>query len=246
MPNGTVASHCTPPYDYQYSSAPGQSPLLVTGIVVTNGARYTIGARGAANVGGGNPSTAPGGDAGNVVSHSAGAEDGIADITSPLTALIGVFLGSGQPDSLPAPAALDFSTPASRDFASISPELQQPFFIGTGTNSDGSQKVFVAPANATRLFLGIMDGCNYSDNSGSYTGAVLQVGAPAQVSIALYAGLSIAGTTGSVYRVDYSGTLGPPAWTPLATQILATSPQLYIDTSTPARDTRIYRAVPVP
>jgi hypothetical protein len=43
---------------------------------------------------------------------------------------VGVFLGPGQPDLNPTPLALDFSTAASQDYAALSPDLQQAFFMG--------------------------------------------------------------------------------------------------------------------
>jgi hypothetical protein len=101
--------------------------------------------------------------------HDNGAENGISDARIPLNALVGVFLNASQPNLTPAPNPLDFSTPASRDYLSVSPGLKQVFFIGDGLTSSGeTQQVFI-PAGATRLFLGTMDGCCNSDNSGSFT-----------------------------------------------------------------------------
>lgn len=90
-------------------------------------------------------------------------------------ALAGVFLDDSIPNAGPAPATLDFSTEVGRDFASLSPVLGQVFFIGDGLNSLNQFQEFVAPAGATRLFVGIPDGFNfngppgaYEDNDGSY------------------------------------------------------------------------------
>lgn len=91
--------------------------------------------------------------------------------------LTGVMLASGEPAG-PAPAAADFSN---MGFASLSPLLQQSFFVGdglTGTDS-GTVQVFSIPAGAKRLFLGFADafsfngqeGC-FSDNSGAMDVAV--------------------------------------------------------------------------
>jgi hypothetical protein len=97
-----------------------------------------------------------------------GSENGIADITAPIDALIGVFLSNSQPSLTAPPAALDFTTTASRDFSTLSPQLSQPFFIGAGENSSDILQEFIAPAGATRLYFGPMDEYNWSDNTGSF------------------------------------------------------------------------------
>ena len=100
--------------------------------------------------------------------HTVGAENGIGNLVAPIDALIGVFLGPAQPDLSAAPGSvLDFSTAASRDFASLSPLLKQPFYIGDGLRNDGlTLQSFVVPAGATRLFLGTMDGYDWINNVG--------------------------------------------------------------------------------
>ena len=114
--------------------------------------------------------------------HDVGAEHGIANVVAPIDALIGVFLGPDQPDSSGAPAALDFSTPALRDFASLSPLLKQPFFIGDGLRNDlTTLQVFVVPAGATRLFLGTMDGYDWFNNAGSLDVTATNVPEPATI-----------------------------------------------------------------
>lgn len=101
--------------------------------------------------------------------HWVGAENGIGDIIAPIDALIGVFLGPAQPDLSAAPGTLlDFSSAAARDFASLSPLLKQPFYIGDGRRADGvTLQSFVVPAGATRLYLGTMDGYDWYNNDGS-------------------------------------------------------------------------------
>jgi hypothetical protein len=58
---------------------------------------------------------------------------------------------------------------------SLSPALGQVFFIGDGVTNANVIQQFIAPALATRLFLGIPDGFAfvgvpgyYDDNDGSY------------------------------------------------------------------------------
>ena len=164
MPNGTT----TPGGD----SVPAESPVLVTGITITGGAAYTFSASGGVSVDPRlnlYPLSGPDGEAIDPASNINGAENGIANITVPLDALIGVFLGSTQPSLNPAPSALDFSTLASQNYLTLSPLLQQPFFIGDGLTSSGIVQQVIAPAGATRLYLGMMDPGGYYNNVGSFT-----------------------------------------------------------------------------
>jgi hypothetical protein len=101
--------------------------------------------------------------------HDAGAENGIADVLTPINSLVGVFLGPKQPDRTSAPDPLDFRTPADRNYLTLSPGLKQVFFIGDGLTDSGQAQQVIVPAGATRLFLGTMDGCCWLDNLGSFT-----------------------------------------------------------------------------
>jgi hypothetical protein len=102
-------------------------------------------------------------------------EHGIADVTAPTGSIIGVFLGSGLPDSIASPPApLNFSTQAAMDYTNLSPLLQQPFYGGNGQTSGGTQQQVVVPAGATRLFLGILDGWEWSNNAGGFNCTVTQ------------------------------------------------------------------------
>lgn len=102
--------------------------------------------------------------------------DGISGYRGPQGPLTGIFLDDTIPSSGPAPATLDF-TPGglTQEFATLSPELRQVFFIGDGVTAGGVFQEFTAPVGATRLFLGIPDGFAfggapgaYDDNDGSY------------------------------------------------------------------------------
>ena len=109
------------------------------------------------------------------------AEHGIADVTMPLNAVNAVFLNNNVPDSNPAPTTLDFSTQSERDYTAgtnngeaatngkFAPKIQQVFYVGNGLTSTGEQETFVVPTGATRLFLGTMDGHEWSNNSGAFT-----------------------------------------------------------------------------
>ena len=95
--------------------------------------------------------------------------NGISDVVAPINSLIGVFLGPNQPSLGAAPSTLDFSS-IGLGFSSLSPQLQQTFFIGdglTGTASGNVQR-FIVPSGATRLFLGTMDGGEWNNNSGAF------------------------------------------------------------------------------
>ena len=112
--------------------------------------------------------------------NNTGAE-GISGISVPTAGFIaGVFEGAVQ---TPTPAALNFDTgmgnvPGTTSFASLSPELQQAFFVGDGLTGDasGATQTFYVPVGATTLYLGLTDACGYNgspscfgDNSGDFT-----------------------------------------------------------------------------
>jgi hypothetical protein len=63
-----------------------------------------------------------------------------------------------------------FGTQVGTRFVTLSPELQQIFFIGDGLKRTGSGSVqtFIAPPGATRLYLGVADGTQWSDNTGAF------------------------------------------------------------------------------
>lgn len=93
---------------------------------------------------------------------------GISGYIGPQGPLTGVFLD----DSIPlsgAPATLDFSTSGiGTNFLTLSPLLKQVFYIGDGVTSSGEFQEFIAPAGATRLFLGIPDGFGFGGAPGAY------------------------------------------------------------------------------
>ena len=63
-----------------------------------------------------------------------------------------------------------------------------------------------------------------------------------------YAGITLAGTVGQQFRVDYADAVvsGPTNWLTLTTLTLPFSPYLVIDPNSPNRAKRFYRAVPLP
>jgi len=155
MPSGSPAS--------VNDHAPGQSPLQVTGLGSFSGGYVTF-----SNVTGGvsyTPSCCGSIEGGGFISHTPGAENGISDVTAPINTLVGVFLDDTQPSLSSAPSALNFT--GNLSFASLSPALRQVFFIGDGQAGSLTQQFFV-PTGATRLFLGTMDGYEWSNNSGAF------------------------------------------------------------------------------
>jgi hypothetical protein len=94
---------------------------------------------------------------------------GISGYQGPGGALVGVFLDDAIPNGA-APATLNFNPDGQgTDFERLQPQIGQVFFIGDGQNSAGKAQVFVAPPNATRLFVGLIDGSFFSGPSTCYT-----------------------------------------------------------------------------
>lgn len=119
------------------------------------------------------------GDTTNLATNTDGNEHGIANMTAPINCLLGVYLNDSVPGSSSPPANLDFSTDSERNFTSLSPQLNQIFFIGDGRNDAGDVQQFVVPSGATRLFIGTWDDYEWNNNIGSFN---LTVHAPGTVS----------------------------------------------------------------
>ena len=124
--------------------------------------------------------------------------DNISGITAPgVGYLVGVFLASGGPSGS-TPAALDFTSggsPGTTGLSSLSPQLDQSFFIGDSLAGDGtgSPQSFVAPAGAAMLFLGVVDSLDftfpgfYADNTGTYAVSYNIALVPEPASLLLFA-----------------------------------------------------------
>lgn len=157
----------------------GGGGTLPPSVAVAPGAVITVSASGSIDCGGGAPSGPDGSTGGGTVSiQSYGGISG-ADIPGgPICglALAGVFTGTTPPAD-PAPVRLNFASGAGTSFTSLSPALNQTFFIGdglTGTGT-GTTQTFVVPQGATTLWLGYQDGQSYTSPPGYYgddTGSV--------------------------------------------------------------------------
>jgi Flp pilus assembly protein TadG len=174
MPVGTTAN--------DFDSAPAASPTLVSGMTIDEGSALNFSFTGNATYLPGKATNGPDGNLsrniynGWYTGFNTGHENGMSNLTAPIAGVVGVFLNDSRPDTQGAlPPDLDFSTPESRDFSTLSPKLRQPFFIGDGLREDGSTvQTFVVPSGATRLYIGIMDGQQWTDNSGSFTTGVIR------------------------------------------------------------------------
>jgi hypothetical protein len=93
---------------------------------------------------------------------------GISPANVPACSLVAVFLTDADPRTQSTPTALDFSTTNAQNYTSISPAIGQTFFVGSGTNPDGTKRQIVVPAGATRMFLGVGDAVAWRDNAGSF------------------------------------------------------------------------------
>lgn len=183
QPAGTILNGGYPQNDV----APANSPVLAsTGLNMTAGSFLTFAVTGITDYGGCASPSPDGGGACGI--GPTGPALGISSVTAPLNALIGVFVDNNVPGGV-APAGLDFTSGAARSAATISPLLNQVFFIGDGLTGTGSGAVqqFVIPAGATRLFLGSFDGVGASfNNSGSFSVTVTDVPAvPTMSPVAL-------------------------------------------------------------
>ena len=183
------AGHATPP----------DSGTLPPSVTIASGSTFVTFASVAGTItlnGGGNFNDADGVGAA-VASSSTTSLNGISGLTAPNAGyLVGIFETAAEPAD-PAPTALNFVTTGT-SFSTLSPVLDQTFFIGDGLTGDGTGATqrFVVPAGATRLFLGITDagGYNgspgsYGDNSGTFVATLTVVPEPSSLALA---GLGIA------------------------------------------------------
>ena len=164
MPDGATASCCFG--GGGCDEAPSESPLLVPDLYLVAGTALTFEVTGATAQDPGYPLLPP--DGGYLTDHEDYDDNGIAPLYAPISSCLGVFLDDAQPDQTPAPPGLDFGSPTSRDYLTLSPALKQVFFIGDGLTSTSVVQQVVVPAGATRLYLGPMDSCEWLNNIGQF------------------------------------------------------------------------------
>ncbi|MFM9958051.1 MAG: PEP-CTERM sorting domain-containing protein [Phycisphaerales bacterium] len=181
MPNGLLSGDGLDSTD---DEGPSFASLFMHG-----GGPFTFDSTGSVDHNGATPTLTPDGDLSIVVARTHGAENGIADLVAPIDSLVGVFLGDTRPDFSSAPGRLDFSPSGlGTDFLTLSPALKQPFFIGDGFTPAGVRQRFIAPAGATRLYLGTMDRAGWSNNTGAFH--VLMTPTPGPVLLGAVAGVA--------------------------------------------------------
>ena len=114
--------------------------------------------------------------------------------------------------------------------------------LSNGSNISGATTSTLTITNASASDVG-----RYRVRITNAQGSVLSnEAALALTAISFYPVISITGKIGDTYRVDYTPSVEPTAWTPLSTNKLTISPQMVIDSSSPMSNTRFYRAVLVP
>lgn len=170
--------------------------MQVTGFTISGGTVLTFSADGTAAYGPlplapapDNKSSGPKGMLyqDNYIHHLAGAENGLSDIHTRINALLGVFLGPGSPNTSTAPDTLDFrpsgNVAGGFGYSTLSPGLQQVFYIGDGLDAMGHQKQIIAPEGATRLFLGTADGYEWVGNRDGYNVRVSDAPEPGTLTL---------------------------------------------------------------
>lgn len=151
-------------YRYGSDTAPAQSPTEVLGLPLTAGSTLSLTASGGSRLCAG-CGWVQGAEGLPSSVHLTGGINGISQVNTPFTSLMGVFLGTDAPQLTPTPNALDFSTIASRNYLSLSPELKQVFFIGDGRTSAGEEQRIIVPNGASRFYLGMADSVGHYFNN---------------------------------------------------------------------------------
>lgn len=150
----------------------------------------------------------------SIVSVTAGAQNSISDLTAPDKSLVGLFLTDSAASGT-APATLDFTLAATRNYQTLSPLVGQVFYIGEGeyTSSDVVyyRKISI-PTTATRLFVGCHTTAGWSLSTGIVRGVAHVSNSFSQVKE-----FQSANGHGGVYLNDMASSqgcpfCGSPAW----------------------------------
>ncbi len=175
--DGTQINYGSGHIDIAPQHAPVLMPMSLNTCLV-EGAKLFFDSSGSLNHGVAFADSGPDGNAtengkSSIKSHAFGSHRGIAQITSPINAMIGVFLDDGDPATKAAPSSLDFTLDSARNYLELKPEVRQLFFIGDGKTDDGQTQRIIVPAGASRLYIGIMDGYGWYNNNGALKSGVL-------------------------------------------------------------------------
>jgi uncharacterized protein (TIGR03437 family) len=193
MPEGSNAS-CDLQTHGTCDVAPAQSPASVI-LSLNPASTITIAATGGVNKSGSFP-FGPDGNPASMVSHDAGPENGISNVTAPANSLVGVFLGPAGPNLLPPPDP---------DADPTHPGLRQVFLIG-------SNRTVAPPSGATRLFLGTMDTSRWSDQLGYFTVKLTVVCAVTAAPCSKVNQAPAVNSGGVVSAADSRLSLAPGSW----------------------------------
>ncbi|MDB5326963.1 MAG: Rhs family protein [Phycisphaerales bacterium] len=179
MPNGSaIAATGGNPTQ---ATSPANSPVQFT---ATPGKpirfAYTTGTTSWNGMNNARSSAAADGDTTWIVTQSP--TNGIGSTTGPLNAMVGIFLDSSAPNTTATAAPLDFSTPTSRNFSTLSPQLKQVFYIGDGLDDNGNLQSFYPPSGTARMYIGTLDENGWWwDNTGSIQFIAVQGNSPVLV-----------------------------------------------------------------
>jgi len=144
-------------------------------------------------------------------------ENGISGLIAPRHLFVsGVFLNDSLPDQNATPERLDF-VQQGIEFRELSPSLQQSFFIGHGANSDGFLHRYQIPDDATRLFLGFIDGVGFGWAAGGRSPAAYHDN---QGILSLKANITVNGDNDSP-TIDDPGIFAVPRNSPGSTLSLS-------------------------
>ena len=173
-----------PSFGNQQFDAGQSGGTLPNAIAVTPGTYITFSVTGSVSVDGIHFTDADG-LGGTLSSSTNNGFSGVSGISAPGAGyLTGVFTKAIGPNG-PAPTSLNFTSKGlGTTFSTMSPLLDQQFFIGDGFTGDGvgTTQTFYVPLSATVLYLGISDTCSgtpsgsgpggpscYNNNLGQYS-----------------------------------------------------------------------------
>lgn len=121
-------------------------------------------------------------------------------------------------------------------------------WLSNGTNVPGATNAILHFANPSAAAAGVYRVIVTSSAGGTATSKDANVLFLSFGDLKFYVGITLTGTVGQQFRVDYADTVvsGPLNWLMLTTLTLPSSPYLVIDPSSPGQGKRFYRAVPLP